>query len=114
MRTPGIPVPKLSNQTMPAGPALISWITLPIVLLLVVPLRAGEPAQPLPWFSGSSVPTPPRQTDPWKPPRCDIPEVHIKAARLLFDAGLTDPRGCDYHAVSIVARDFLAESSSIS
>ena len=46
-------------------------------------------------------PEPPRQKDAWKPPASKVPAEFVKAAALLFEQGLTDPRGCEYRAVEL-------------
>jgi hypothetical protein len=46
-------------------------------------------------------PEPPRQKDAWKPPATKVPDDFVKAAALLFEQGLADPRGCEYRAVEL-------------
>jgi len=46
-------------------------------------------------------PSPPRQHDPWRAPASSLPRGVVTAATTLFDAGLADPRGCEYRAIEI-------------
>lgn len=46
-----------------------------------------------------ALPTPPRQDDPWTPPKSKVPDKVVSAARKLFKLGLADPRGCEYRAI---------------
>jgi hypothetical protein len=53
-------------------------------------------AQDTPKFEGTSIPVPPEQVQPWTPPPAKLPPVVVSAITELFDAGLSDPRGCEY------------------
>jgi len=50
-------------------------------------------------------PTPPRQGEPWAPPRTTLPRFLASATAALCEQGLADPRGCDYRTVRIVVGD---------
>ncbi len=52
-------------------------------------------------FAGPSIPTPPRQTEPWAAPATRLPRFLINSTTDLFAAGMADPRGCDYRAVEV-------------
>ena len=52
-------------------------------------------------FEGSTIPDPPRQREPWRPPATTLPKLLISASATLFDQGLADPRGYDYRAIEI-------------
>ena len=54
-----------------------------------------------PHFDGTSIPDPPRQSEPWQPPTTSLPTFLSSASATLFGQGLADPRGCDYHAIEI-------------
>ncbi len=47
------------------------------------------------------LPTPPRQAEPWTPPPTSLPRFLISSTRTLFDQGLADPRGCEYHKIRL-------------
>ena len=52
-------------------------------------------------FDGASIPPPPRQGSPWEAPPTQLPQFLITATADLCDAGMADPRGCEYRAVEI-------------
>ncbi len=53
----------------------------------------------------AALPEPPKQHEPWPAPSATgIPDYVVKVARLLFDAGLADPRGGEYREVEIFNR----------
>jgi hypothetical protein len=66
-------------------------------------LWAGGPAQPR--FQGDSLPTPPRQSAPWTPPKTRLSSRLIAATRTLFEQGLADPRGCEYREIKTIQGD---------
>ncbi len=49
----------------------------------------------------ASPPEPPHQHDDWIAPPGKVPDEFVKAARLLFEQGLADPRGCEYRAIEV-------------
>ena len=51
---------------------------------------------------GADLPKPPRQAEPWTPPRTGLPKFLASATAMLCDQGLADPRGCEYRAIRIV------------
>jgi hypothetical protein len=59
--------------------------------------RANEPTRQ----SEETIPEPPQQKEAWKPPACKVPDDFVKAAAMLFEQGLADPRGCEYRAVEL-------------
>ena len=52
-------------------------------------------------LSEQTIPEPPRQKEAWKPPATKVPDNFVKAAALLFEQGLADPRGCEYRAIEL-------------
>lgn len=48
-----------------------------------------------------TLPTPPRQAEPWAPPRTSLPQFLVSAPTALFEQGLADPRGCEYRTIQI-------------
>ena len=56
--------------------------------------------------SSDELPVPPRQADPWTPPRCEVPQGLLKQAEGLFRHGLADPRGLEYRQIELVAREY--------
>ncbi len=85
-------------------------IACPVVFLsclaLLVP-AADCLAQPrrefrqAPRFEGTKIPDPPRQRAPSHPPAYSLPGFLLSASATLFEQGLADPRGCDYHVIEI-------------
>src|SRR5947209_2489715 len=70
-------------------------IPLALVVLVVVAgcawVRAAEP----------TLPTRPRQAEPWVPPRTSLPRFLVRATATLCEQGLADPRGCEYRSIQI-------------
>jgi hypothetical protein len=54
-----------------------------------------------PRFEGATIPDPPRQREPWQSPATTLPKFLVSASSTLFEQGLADPRGCDYHAIEV-------------
>ncbi len=59
------------------------------------------------------VPQPPRQDEPWTPPKTTIPKFLVNAATLLFDQGLADPRGGEYRSVEMVVGSVWGSQGSL-
>jgi hypothetical protein len=57
--------------------------------------------QPSPRFAGGRLPVPPRQNTPWSPPPASLPTNYVSATAILFEAGMADPRGCEYRAIEV-------------
>jgi len=73
-----------------------------ICLVLTRETRAGGPQLPEPLVRDDRyLPEPPRQQDEWAPPECELPDVWLRAARILFRQGFADPRGCEYRAITV-------------
>ena len=70
-------------------------------LIALAGLGAQDPRQAAK-FAGKSIPDPPRQKDPWTPPRTKLPRFLVTATTALFEQGVADPRGCEYREVEIV------------
>lgn len=70
------------------------------VVLALTCLRAAEGRQATK-FTGKSIPDPPRQKEPWTPPRTRLPRFLVTATAALFEQGVADPRGCEYREVEI-------------
>ncbi|MCL2430694.1 MAG: hypothetical protein FWD12_15835, partial [Alphaproteobacteria bacterium] len=47
------------------------------------------------------IPDPPGQGAPWTPPATKLPRSLVDATAVLFEAGIGDPRGCDYREVEV-------------
>lgn len=58
-----------------------------------------------PHFDGTNLPAPPFQQSPWTPPASDLRSSYLTATRVLFDAGMADPRGCEYREVEVGTGD---------
>ena len=67
-----------------------------------------------PHFTGNAIPEPPEQHAPWKAPDAKNLDPHfVKAAELLFDQGLPDPRGCEYREIEIVVGSVWSDQGEI-
>lgn len=75
------------------------WLTI-LPILLLTGTGAG-PRQPVPNFAGSAIPDPPQQRAPWTPPATKLPRFLVTATTALFDAGMADPRGCEYRNIEV-------------
>lgn len=53
-------------------------------------------------FTGSKLPVPPLQNQPWAPPASKLPESFVSATRWLFKHGMADPRGCEYREIEVM------------
>ena len=49
-----------------------------------------------------SLPAPPEQAAPWKPPATKFSNRFIEAVATLFRQGLADPRGCQYREIQVL------------
>ena len=79
-------------------------ILLALVTVLVFPACAAETTfQPSPLFTGTTLPTPPRQAEMWTPPATKLPAELLSATTALFGKGLPDPRGCEYREIAVGA-----------
>jgi hypothetical protein len=70
-------------------------------LLVLVPAAVAQPSPPAPRFTGTSIPDPPRQHEPWAPPDTELPRFLVTATAALFAAGMADPRGCAYRDIEV-------------
>src|SRR4051812_28878322 len=70
------------------------------------PVEGAPPVASAPSpYAGTSLPVPPKQLDPWQPPRAtELPPTLIAAVVALFRDGLADPRGLEYRDVEIRTR----------
>src|SRR5437867_1905672 len=79
--------------------------------LIASPARGDAPPD---WhFRGSTIPDPPRQAQPWTPPRTTLPHALVTAATTLFRQGLADPRGCEYRAIEIATGESASGSRRV-
>src|SRR6202000_1318649 len=53
-------------------------------------------------FTGPELPEPPAQHRKWNAPTNDLPSNLISTISFLFDAGLADPRDCEYREYETV------------
>ena len=75
-----------------------------LALLVLAAYGLAQPRREFrqaPRFEGTTIPDPPRQREPWQPPTTSLPRFLVSASATLFEQGLADPRGCDYHAIEI-------------
>ena len=77
------------------------WISLAASLVCVSALLGADEYRPAPLFEGKSIPDPPEQGKEWAAPETRLPRFLRTAARLLFDEGVADPRGCEYRGVEV-------------
>jgi hypothetical protein len=78
-------------------------LALGLLLAAATSAQAGAAAQVPTKFEGDSLPDPPQQNVAWEPPRAPLPEKLIAATAKLFEQGLADPRGCEYHEVEVAS-----------
>jgi hypothetical protein len=64
--------------------------------IVTAPERKASPS-----FTGKALPQPPKQKTSWLPPKSNLPTNYVSATTLLFEQGLADPRGCDYHEIEV-------------
>ena len=50
---------------------------------------------------GTTLATPPKQGQPWKPPASKLPENWASAVQEILKHGIADPRGCEYREVEL-------------
>jgi hypothetical protein len=79
----------------------------PMIALLVLAACslngfADESKRVLSGFVGKELPLPPHQRDKWQPAAGGVPALWNDAARVLFEQGLPDPRGCEYRELEVV------------
>ena len=72
-----------------------------LMVVVVLASLGADPYRPAPKFAGKSIPDPPRQKEPWTPPRTKLPRFLVSATAALFEQGMADPRGCEYREVEI-------------
>ncbi|QEH33058.1 hypothetical protein OJF2_15540 [Aquisphaera giovannonii] len=77
------------------------------VAILPTSTTLGQATNDEPTARFAGLARPPRQADRWDAPATRIPPGVVAAARILFDQGFADPRGCEYRAVRLV-RDTVA------
>ena len=90
-------------------PSRVLRIVLPLPILLVwigalvfVPHAAlGQRFREAPMFAGKMIADPPSQGQPWTAPATKLPRFLVTATEILFEQGVADPRGCEYHEVEI-------------
>ncbi len=71
----------------------------PLAMLLLITVAAGRtPAL----ADEPTLPSPPRQAEPWVAPRTSLPRFIVSATTTLFQQGLADPRGCEYRTIHVV------------
>ncbi len=73
-----------------------------LAITLAITSAASLLADP-PRFSGDTLPVPPQQSAPWKPPGDAGLERWVDAAQTLFTQGFADPRGCEYREIEVTA-----------
>jgi len=75
-----------------------------IPLLMLVMGCASAFADSPRMVEGDTLPVPPAQNQTWTPPSTKLPTVVVSACQDLFDAGLSDPRGCEYRNIVVPLR----------
>ncbi|MBN1910767.1 MAG: hypothetical protein JW818_13560 [Pirellulales bacterium] len=72
----------------------------------VADARSPKPTGTKVVLLSDSLPTPPRQSAPWKPAKTKLPKEFVSTTQTLFDQGLADPRGCEYREIEVVVGGF--------
>jgi hypothetical protein len=87
---------------MPMKTGLLSTIYL---LAFIGVLGAAESRLETPkpgvLFTGTTLPTPPNQGQPWSPPASKLPEKWASAVQEILKHGIADPRNCEYREVEL-------------
>ena len=68
---------------------------------ILTPAQGSRPDQTPVHFDGALIPPPPQQGSAWEAPPTKLPRFLVNATADLFNAGMADPRRCDYRAVEI-------------
>lgn len=82
------------------------WLILILAATTVVGHRSGAAIAVLPRsapplrFTGTTLPKPPMQDQPWSPP-ANLPKSWSWAVNALYTQGLPDPRGCEYREFDV-------------
>ena len=79
----------------------IWWLGMVHFGAIPAPAQGSRPVDTPIHFAGGSIPSPSRQTTPWEAPPTKLPRFLVNATADLFNAGMADPRDCDYRAVEI-------------
>ena len=75
------------------------WLLLWTSLFMIDPC-AADPSP----VNGTLIPTPPQQLAPWTPSSTKLPANVVSACQEVFNAGLADPRGCEYRQIVVPLR----------
>ncbi len=67
----------------------------------VVAKELPEAPKPGVLFTGTVLPTPPKQGQPWSPPASKLSKAWDTAVQEMLKQGIADPRGCEYRDVEL-------------
>ena len=95
-----IPVMRVSPRSIGRPVVILACLAL-LILAAYGLAQQRRRFRQAPRFEGATIPDPPRQREPWQPPATALPRFLVGASATLFEQGLADPRGCDYHAIEI-------------
>jgi hypothetical protein len=85
-----------------------------VLISVTVGLGAGLAAVPSMAFTEEpTLPTPPRQAEPWTSPPTSLPRFFISTTATLCEQGLADPRGCEYRKIRMARRSSGARRSRV-
>jgi hypothetical protein len=82
----------LRNQVM--GVALLA-------LFAMFGLGVGQDKRAALPAGQNELPEPPQQNGSWTPPETKLPKNFVTASNSLFQAGMADPRGCEYRLIEL-------------
>ena len=91
----------ISKQGLVMSAGLLALAALSVKWGLSVPAAKAEPARVGLPAAAAVLPDPPRQHEPWMPPRTSLSSALLAASATLFGQGLADPRGCEYRTIEI-------------
>jgi hypothetical protein len=92
----------MATRALMFGRAMIVKNSRRLPWILIVLLAGGaDEYRPTPKFEGKAIPDPPRQRAAWTPPETKLPKFLVTATAALCDAGMADPRDCEYREVEI-------------
>lgn len=93
----------------PLLPKIVAGLFLWLFFFLYQPVSAYQSPDAAITFTGSKLPVPPLQNQPWTPPASKLPESFVSATNWLFEQGMADPRGCEYREIEVTVGNVWGE-----
>lgn len=87
-------------------PPFLRVSSTPVAIFVALAFAVGiAHADAVPRFKGDALPLPPQQNALWAPPESGAPGELVTAAKVMFDSGVADPRGCEYCEIVVGVGD---------